>query len=103
MKISDLMTAAGDPLELRGMWDEATRAALQELVGRTLSAAQRQFPDVHAQVGQTITGLYAHGFIVGRNHARHGLLLPGSIRLGLTGLTADELSAIVCPDDIRNL
>ena len=101
--IKALIAAGGDPLALSSLFDSDTRRLIAELTEATVTQAAARGLDESAAVVETILGLYAHAFYVGRDHALSGLALPVTARRGLGGLTAEALGSIVVPDDISSL
>lgn len=103
MNLAALIVAAGDPLALASLWDPATTDQISTLVNTTISAAQRRCERPEDAVVATLMGMYAHAFTVGREHARLGLVMPGVTRQSLSGLTLQDISGFVIPDDIQGL
>ena len=102
--IQQLMENAGAPLDLARMWDSATEDLIAVVCEQTIAAAQRQpgIDDTTA-VMKTVLGMYAQAFMVGREHGRLGLTVPGRARRDLAGLDPGDLSSIVIPADLRDL
>lgn len=101
--IKTLIEAAGSPLALAALWDRETRQLISKLTETTVAQASAQGLEEGAAVVETVLGLYAHAFYVGRDHALGGLILPASAKRGLTGLTAQNIGSIIIPDDISSL
>lgn len=102
-EISDLITAGGSPLLLGRIWTREVRHQISKLCEDTVAQAGRDGMEEGPAVVETILGLYAHGFFVGRDHALSGLMLPASVRRGLAGLSTENLGNIVIPNDISSL
>ena len=65
-ELTDRIRGAGDPLELRGIFDDETREAVEEVASARIKAAAEQYPgDSLRQVREALLGVYAHGFVVG--------------------------------------
>ncbi len=101
MTLEELFLTAGMPLDLQSLWPEDIRELLRDLTSGTMREARRRYPTQPGrQVAETYMGLHAHGFIVGRRHARLGLRMPGE---ELAALTDADLSGLIIPDDIKDL
>lgn len=100
----DLLKAAGSPLEATLEWDEETVAHVREVTTQAVREAHERWPgDQQRAIQHVLVGLFAHGFLIGRDHARSGLALPGSARRTLAGLSLGDVPDIVIPDDISEL
>lgn len=102
-EISNLIAAGGSPFGLGWVFTREVRQQIAAITENAVAEAQRGGMSEGEAVVKTIIGLYAHAFFVGRDHALAGLALPASMRRGVAGLTAESLSGIVIPDDLRSM
>ena len=102
-EITELIVAGGTALPLGRMWDHDTRHLIAQLCEETIAAASQGGLDQSAAVVETILGLYAHAFYVGRDHALAGLHLPATSRRGLAGISTENLNTVIIPDDLSSL
>ncbi len=82
-RLAELIEAAGSPLD-QLPWDDETTDLLMRLVQDAITEAGTRWPNNHEALCRTILGLYAHGFMVGRDGAHlsledlFGIAIPDS-------------------------
>lgn len=104
MTFHDLLKAAGSPLEAALDWDEETITHIRDTTRQGIREAAQRWPnEPERAIQHLLIGLFAQGFLIGREHALSGLALPGAARRTLAGLTLDDVPNLIIPDDIRGL
>lgn len=104
MTFADLLKAAGSPLDAALEWDEVTVSHIRETTTQAVREAHERWPgDPQRAIQHVLVGLFAQGFLIGREHARAGLALPGSARRSLAGLSLEDVPDILIPDNISDL